>query len=49
VRRVSTGGALAWAAYGALVDAGRELLESGTSEYSSGSVEPSLRTQAFGR
>ena len=36
VRRVSTGGALAWAAYGALVGAGRELLESGTSEYTGG-------------
>jgi 2-methylisocitrate lyase-like PEP mutase family enzyme len=33
VRRVSTGGALAFAAYGALVAAGRELLEEGTSTY----------------
>jgi 2-methylisocitrate lyase-like PEP mutase family enzyme len=49
VRRVSTGGALAWAAYGALVSAGRELLESGTSGYTEGSVERSLREQAFGR
>jgi 2-methylisocitrate lyase-like PEP mutase family enzyme len=48
VRRVSTGGALAWAAYGALVSAGQELLESGTSEYTDGSVEPELRQRAFG-
>lgn len=33
VRRVSTGGALARAAYGALVAAARELLEDGTSTY----------------
>src|SRR4051812_15266509 len=33
VRRVSTGGALARSAYGALVDAARELQERGTSEY----------------
>jgi 2-methylisocitrate lyase-like PEP mutase family enzyme len=33
VRRVSTGGSLAWAAYGALRDAARELLESGTTGY----------------
>jgi 2-methylisocitrate lyase-like PEP mutase family enzyme len=49
VRRVSTGGALAWAAYGALVSAGRELLESGTSEYTEGAVEQALREQALGR
>jgi 2-methylisocitrate lyase-like PEP mutase family enzyme len=48
VRRVSTGGALAWAAYGALVAAGNELLESGTSEYSESTVERSLRRRAFG-
>ncbi|MBM2616060.1 isocitrate lyase/phosphoenolpyruvate mutase family protein [Actinoplanes sp. LDG1-06] len=33
VRRVSTGGALAWAAYGGLRDAARELLESGTTTF----------------
>ncbi|MDX6570665.1 MAG: hypothetical protein QOH15_3243 [Gaiellales bacterium] len=49
VRRVSTGGSLAWAAYGALVSAGRELLESGTSGYAEGAVEGALREQAFGR
>jgi 2-methylisocitrate lyase-like PEP mutase family enzyme len=48
VRRVSTGGALAWAAYGALVGAGQELLESGTSEYTDGGLEPALRQRAFG-
>lgn len=34
VRRVSTGSALAWAAYGALVRGANELLQSGTSAYS---------------
>ncbi len=48
VRRVSTGGALAWAAYGALVTAGQELLESGTSEYTAGAVPRELRQRAFG-
>ncbi len=33
VRRVSTGGALAFSAYGALVDAAQELLRAGTSTY----------------
>ena len=33
VRRVSTGGSLAMAAYGALVAGARELIESGTSQY----------------
>ncbi|MCP3938677.1 MAG: isocitrate lyase/phosphoenolpyruvate mutase family protein [Actinomycetia bacterium] len=33
VRRVSTGGALVWAAYGALARAGRELLDAGTYGY----------------
>ncbi|WP_199512794.1 isocitrate lyase/PEP mutase family protein [Nucisporomicrobium flavum] len=33
VRRVSTGGALAWAAYGALRDAARELLTAGTTTF----------------
>jgi 2-methylisocitrate lyase-like PEP mutase family enzyme len=48
VRRVSTGGALAWAAYGALVSAGQELLGSGTSEYTAGAVPADLRARAFG-
>jgi 2-methylisocitrate lyase-like PEP mutase family enzyme len=49
VRRVSTGGALAWAAYGALVAAGNELLESGTFEYTAGTVDGALRRSAFGQ
>jgi 2-methylisocitrate lyase-like PEP mutase family enzyme len=48
VRRVSTGGALAFAAYGALVHAGRELLESGSSEYTENTVPEALRRNAFG-
>jgi 2-methylisocitrate lyase-like PEP mutase family enzyme len=48
VRRISTGGALALAAYGALARAGQELLESGTSEYTAGSLDPVLRQRAFG-
>jgi 2-methylisocitrate lyase-like PEP mutase family enzyme len=35
VRRVSTGGSLAWAAYGAMVRGALELLEQGTSTYAS--------------
>lgn len=38
VRRVSTGGALAWAAYGALAKGARELLEYGTSTYTAGAL-----------
>ncbi|GID27956.1 isocitrate lyase/PEP mutase family protein [Paractinoplanes brasiliensis] len=38
VRRVSTGGALAWAAYGALRDAARELLDLGTTTFRSRSL-----------
>lgn len=48
VRRVSTGGALAWAAYGALVGAGQELLESGTSRYTEVAIADGLLEQAFG-
>lgn len=48
VRRVSTGGALAFAAYGALADAAWELLESGTSEYVSGALSWTDRDAAFG-
>jgi 2-methylisocitrate lyase-like PEP mutase family enzyme len=48
VRRVSTGGALAWAAYGALVTAARELLDAGTSTYLSGALPRDLRDAAFG-
>jgi 2-methylisocitrate lyase-like PEP mutase family enzyme len=38
VRRVSTGGALTWAAYGGLVAAARELLDKGTSTYLDGAA-----------
>lgn len=48
VRRVSTGGALAFAAYGALAEAARELLESGTSEYAAGNLAWPDRDAAFG-
>lgn len=48
VRRVSTGGALAWAAYGALVTAARELLDAGTSTYLTRALPRDLRDAAFG-
>jgi 2-methylisocitrate lyase-like PEP mutase family enzyme len=48
VRRVSTGGALARAAYGALIEAAQELKEHGTSRYSErGAPRDALQT-AFG-
>jgi 2-methylisocitrate lyase-like PEP mutase family enzyme len=47
VRRVSTGGALAWAAYGALVRAGQELLDLGTSSYLADAVPQAMRRSAF--
>ncbi len=46
VRRVSTGGALMWAALGTLAEAGRELLERGTYGYFAAALPPSDR-QAF--
>jgi 2-methylisocitrate lyase-like PEP mutase family enzyme len=48
VRRVSTGGSLAWAAYGALVPAAAELLGPGTSSYLGTAITPQLRAAAFG-
>lgn len=48
VRRVSTGGLLASAAYAALVSGARELLEDGTSEYGKTRVPRELLEQAFG-
>ena len=48
IRRVSTGGALAFAAYGALAAAGRELLSSGTSTYASAALSADDRRRAFG-
>lgn len=49
VRRVSTGGALTFAAYGALSDAARELLDQGTSEYTGRALSPEDRRAAFDR
>jgi len=48
VRRVSTGGGLAWAAYGALVRAATELRDEGTATYLDGAVGRKLRDAAFG-
>ena len=48
VRRVSTGGSLAFAAYGALAAGARELLESGTSRYAEGVLTTQERMNAFG-
>jgi 2-methylisocitrate lyase-like PEP mutase family enzyme len=49
VRRVSTGGSLAWAAYGALVTAARELLGPGTSTYARDGLTEADREAAFTR
>jgi 2-methylisocitrate lyase-like PEP mutase family enzyme len=48
VRRVSTGGALAASAYGALVAGATELLGDGTSGYATSRVSPDRLKQAFG-
>ena len=48
VRRVSTGGALAWAAYGAMVRAAEELRDAGTSTYLDTALGRDLRAAAFG-
>jgi 2-methylisocitrate lyase-like PEP mutase family enzyme len=47
VRRVSTGGSLTWAAYGALESAVEELREAGTSTYLDRAVSRQLRSAAF--
>lgn len=47
VRRVSTGGALAAAAYGVLVAGARELRDEGTSSYASGGVSREVLRDAF--
>jgi 2-methylisocitrate lyase-like PEP mutase family enzyme len=47
VRRVSTGGLLAWAAYGALAAAARELLEQGTSTYARSRLASEAARAAF--
>jgi 2-methylisocitrate lyase-like PEP mutase family enzyme len=48
VRRVSTGGSLAWTAYGALASAARELQTDGTSTYLDGALPRDVRAAAFG-
>jgi 2-methylisocitrate lyase-like PEP mutase family enzyme len=48
VRRVSTGGSLARAAYGALRSAARELLDTGTSKYLGGALTSDESQAAFG-
>jgi 2-methylisocitrate lyase-like PEP mutase family enzyme len=48
VRRISTGGALAFAAYGALAAGARELLEHGTSGFTKGVLTSAEREAAFG-
>lgn len=48
VRRVSTGGALAYAAYGATVAAAQELRDLGTSTYASAALSSGCRERAFG-
>ncbi len=48
VRRVSTGGSLARAAYGALAEAARELAGPGTSTYLGRALPQSIRDAAFG-
>ena len=48
VRRLSTGGALTFAAYGALAATARELLESGTSGYVKRALSSVDRAAAFG-
>ncbi len=48
VSRVSVGSLLTWAAYGALVDAARELLGPGTSTYTSSLLDGDTRDAAFG-
>ncbi|GGN72036.1 2-methylisocitrate lyase [Actinoplanes lobatus] len=48
VRRVSVGGALAWAAYGAVRDAARELLETGTTGFRAQGLTPAEVKAAFG-
>ena len=47
VRRVSTGGSLAFAAYGALAEAARELLDRGTTTYTGRVLSPDDRRVAF--
>ncbi len=49
VRRLSTGGSLAFAAYGALARSAKELLMAGTSTYADGALSVTDRRAAFDR
>ena len=49
VRRISTGGALAFAAYGAMRDAARELQTAGTTTFREGALTEEQIEEAFGR
>jgi 2-methylisocitrate lyase-like PEP mutase family enzyme len=49
VRRISTGGLLARAAYGALVTSATELRDAGTSTYSTRAISSADVAAAFGR
>jgi 2-methylisocitrate lyase-like PEP mutase family enzyme len=48
IRRISTGGALAFAAYGAAARAARELQTDGTQTYATGALSSEDRERAFG-
>ncbi len=47
VRRVSTGGALAWAAYGAMVGAATELKDQGTNTFFANTLSGKVRSATF--
>ena len=47
VRRVSTGGSLAWAAYGAMVTAAIELRDQGTNTFLNAALPAKARAAAF--
>lgn len=47
VRRVSTGGALAWNAYGAFARAATELRDTGTYDYFTGGLDAATRREVF--
>lgn len=48
VRRISTGGALAWTAYGALVDSARALLDTGEYVHLDHGLDSEVQSRAFG-
>lgn len=49
VRRLSTGGALTFVAYGAAARAGRELMDKGTLDFTTGALTADDRERAFGQ